>query len=599
MHILFSISCSFLLAAGLLFVLIELYTNYDKVFRHIGFGLIILALMAGVDIWIVPDLVTLESKLYWQRILHVLTGFAALVTVKQVSILTKNTSLVMEKMVLFLSLIISVMVVSTNMLQIRGTSIVGNWLYLTLFIPYILTCTFLFTYPVYKRLQKGFRQEKRILNFQLYGMLILVFFGCLDMFQFLKPAGSNFPSYKVIGILIYGVMNALIFAEHFLDLLRDRDENKKRLETAYAELLQSNSLKQLGESSAIINHEIKNYMFIISGNAQLMKEMDLVVGKGKDLVNNIISSVERLQKFSMDILELSRTHIIQDKKHVSLSGLLKKIVYEDFAKKMDLFEVSGLDSEYAISGDWDKLHQVFTNLFGNAMEAAHPDEPLKISVKISGTSHVVLCTIEDNGIGCNQEQFSKMFTAFFTTKNGHGKKGTGLGLAISRTIIESHGGRISLYSKNLLENSDQHGVKFQIAFPNFTEDTIKELDRKHPIFVIKAGLPDIAGVIRVFQNVYVTPYFVQDIDELLQKNFQREAITILASAETIKSHHAKLRGFGKLCLINHHNGSLFVFEHGGNKMPVHFSEDYVMNHLSVKTRQETKVPDETVPIPIT
>jgi signal transduction histidine kinase len=49
-------------------------------------------------------------------------------------------------------------------------------------------------------------------------------------------------------------------------------------------------------------------------------------------------------------------------------------------------------------------------------------------------------SIRDNGPGFTQEQWPKVFKAFYTTKI----KGTGLGLAISRRIVEAHGGRIDL-----------------------------------------------------------------------------------------------------------------------------------------------------------
>ena len=88
-------------------------------------------------------------------------------------------------------------------------------------------------------------------------------------------------------------------------LLKERDATFLKLETAYRDLEQVNALKQLGESTAIINHEIKNYMFMISGNAQLLDELENLSPKGREIVKTIVSSVERLTVFSDDILKLN------------------------------------------------------------------------------------------------------------------------------------------------------------------------------------------------------------------------------------------------------------------------------------------------------
>ena len=78
-------------------------------------------------------------------------------------------------------------------------------------------------------------------------------------------------------------------------------------------------------------------MFMISGNAQILDEMEHLSQKGKDIVHNIVSSVERLTVFSDDILKMSRTQVIREKHPVNLTELIKGTVDKHYpARRAEL-----------------------------------------------------------------------------------------------------------------------------------------------------------------------------------------------------------------------------------------------------------------------
>lgn len=87
--------------------------------------------------------------------------------------------------------------------------------------------------------------------------------------------------------------------------------------------------------------------------------------------------------------------------------------------------------------DRDRILQVLRNLVNNAREADPENEPV-ISCHDSSLGTVI--EIIDQGPGIPDEQKSKLFTPFFTTKD----RGTGLGLAICQQITKAHGGRLDL-----------------------------------------------------------------------------------------------------------------------------------------------------------
>lgn len=94
-----------------------------------------------------------------------------------------------------------------------------------------------------------------------------------------------------------------------------------------------------------------------------------------------------------------------------------------------------------------QLSQVWTNLIVNAAEALESSETKRLTVTTSSGQQRVRVTIADTGPGIDPDTLTHIFEPRFTTKAGRVHYGMGLGLAISRTIVERHGGTISLHSQ--------------------------------------------------------------------------------------------------------------------------------------------------------
>lgn len=106
-----------------------------------------------------------------------------------------------------------------------------------------------------------------------------------------------------------------------------------------------------------------------------------------------------------------------------------------------------------ISADAEKLTQAFYNVIENALEAMQSDQGvLRLKTQQRGQQQAV--QIYDNGPGISQEAINQLFDAFYTDKNG--KKG--LGLTFTQTIINAHGGSISV------ESDLEEGTCFHIIF---------------------------------------------------------------------------------------------------------------------------------------
>jgi PAS domain S-box-containing protein len=117
-----------------------------------------------------------------------------------------------------------------------------------------------------------------------------------------------------------------------------------------------------------------------------------------------------------------------------------------------------LDALPEVMADRVQLQQVFLNLITNAVDAMSSitdrERVLTIRSRIVESDRVQI-TLEDSGTGIDPSDMDRIFDAFFTTKSD----GMGMGLSICRSIIESHGGRLSAESRH------PHGSAFQVVLP--------------------------------------------------------------------------------------------------------------------------------------
>ncbi len=145
------------------------------------------------------------------------------------------------------------------------------------------------------------------------------------------------------------------------------------------------------------------------------------------------------------------------------------LVRSDLARqRVALSTALALDG-FEIMGDPIELQQVLLNLLLNAAEAARelPVERRRVMVRArveqEGGESVALVSVEDTGVGFDEEQIDRLFAPFYTTKPG----GLGMGLSIIRSIIDRHGGRI------WAEANPEHGATFHFTLPRQTSTLVQ------------------------------------------------------------------------------------------------------------------------------
>jgi two-component system, LuxR family, sensor kinase FixL len=238
---------------------------------------------------------------------------------------------------------------------------------------------------------------------------------------------------------------------YFTGIVRDMTEARALQER----MVHSERLVALGQLVAEITHEIKNPLMMIGGFARqlLRTQKDKRALKKLSIIS---SEVERLEKLLKDLREvyLPINPIFEA---FDLRDLLREIhdmVDEACRRKEILFDLSMEEKPLLISGNSDRLKQVFLNLVKNAMEAM--EKGGKISVEARARDGIVETTVSDQGPGISTENIERIFAPFFTTKS----YGTGLGLCVSKRILEEHEG-----SAISVESVVGKGTLFRVNLP--------------------------------------------------------------------------------------------------------------------------------------
>lgn len=122
-----------------------------------------------------------------------------------------------------------------------------------------------------------------------------------------------------------------------------------------------------------------------------------------------------------------------------------------------------LDGDENVMMDFDDewLLEAVGNIVKNALD--HTNAKDKIEIQCDETPILTTITIKDNGTGIHSEDIHHIFKRFYRSRFSKDKHGVGIGLTLSKTIVEKHGGTISV------ESNFGKGTTFRIAFPKISK----------------------------------------------------------------------------------------------------------------------------------
>ena len=265
----------------------------------------------------------------------------------------------------------------------------------------------------------------------------------------------------VIAIILAGGGSiVLIFSRWNRELENEVERTTEDLKKSNTELGSANTkLKELdrlkSEFVSMASHELKTPLTSIKLSMDVLRSLS---GSEKDirtkdeLFGIVDRNIERQSRLVTDLLDISRIETGSLKfnlEPVDLYDIIRESVkgMRDIAEEKGISVHTDLEGEtLAITGDRDRLVQVFVNLIGNALKFTEKGE-IRIQVRmVAGNPEI---RVSDTGIGIPPEELDRIFDKFHQVDSGLTREagGTGLGLAICRGIIEGHGGSIRAESE--------------------------------------------------------------------------------------------------------------------------------------------------------
>jgi PAS domain S-box-containing protein len=210
--------------------------------------------------------------------------------------------------------------------------------------------------------------------------------------------------------------------------------------------------KMKSDFVSIVSHELRTPLTTVKAFAELiLMKPDMPLKERSKFMGIINAEADRLSRLISDILDLSRIESGSMKWRVEDLSI-EEVIQNSLSSMGPLFEKKGLAVKTTLDpflprfpGDRDRLVQVVTNIFSNAVKFTPCGGSVHITARWeSSPKDQVVVEIADTGVGISAEDLEPIFERFQRSTHGRAGEveGTGLGLAIARQIIEHHGGRI-------------------------------------------------------------------------------------------------------------------------------------------------------------
>lgn len=245
----------------------------------------------------------------------------------------------------------------------------------------------------------------------------------------------------------------------------ERRRAEAALGHAREQLARVTRVASLGELTASIAHEVNQPLTGIVANAHAALRW---LGREPPDVTEAVDALSRLArdgKRAGEVVTRLRTLVRQGEATRKLNIDVNQIVRDTLPlirselQQNDVQITLRLDDTLSpVFADRVQIQQVVINLLMNAVEAMSSVRDAPRELRIHSTSDgrgYVQVTITDSGVGVPAADEAQIFNAFFTTK----PRGMGMGLAISRSIVEEHGGRLTLVP------AEAHGSSFRFTLP--------------------------------------------------------------------------------------------------------------------------------------
>lgn len=217
-----------------------------------------------------------------------------------------------------------------------------------------------------------------------------------------------------------------------------------------------------------VSHELRTPLTSVKGYASI-----LIAEKLGKLPEEVKERLEKINRHSdelthmindlLDIAHIESGKVIMKRQPIEIKYIAEKILdlfSLQLKEKQINVRINIADSAHNIFADTSQIERVFINLIGNAMKFTPPHGEIAITTK--KLDDQIQIDISDTGCGIPEEEKGHIFEEFYRVDNAINQdvKGSGLGLSLVKQIVQAHGGKIWLKSK------ENQGATFSFTLPS-------------------------------------------------------------------------------------------------------------------------------------
>lgn len=264
------------------------------------------------------------------------------------------------------------------------------------------------------------------------------------------------PHYKKDEVFFLDEEQALINAiSRQISLMLEKERIEKDKELLHHQLLHADRLATIGQLVAGVAHELNEPLSSILGFSQLIRRNQELSTQTREDNEKIIKSALLAREIIKKLMFFAK-QMPPQKVPLDMNDIVKESIYfleSHMIKSSVELQMKLSPNCQRVIADPSQVYQIIVNLVVNAIQSMNRGGILKIETMNSG--EFVELIVEDSGEGISEDVLDKIFIPFFTTK----KEGTGLGLSVVHGIVESHGGKIDVKSKEKI------GTVFSVKLP--------------------------------------------------------------------------------------------------------------------------------------
>jgi heavy metal sensor kinase len=233
------------------------------------------------------------------------------------------------------------------------------------------------------------------------------------------------------------------------------------------------AVQTLSQFAADASHELRTPLAVIRTTAELALRRGRTPESYRESLEAVVAEAEQMTELVEDLLMLARSD--QAIAAIARTTVDLRVVLQDVCAQMEpLAEARDIRilrrfraEDFTFVGSSPMLHRLFVLLIDNALKYSNPKGEIVVTLDQSGGD---LCaSVEDHGTGIAADDLEHIFKRFYRADKARSGGGHGLGLPLAQSIVQAHGARIEVISR------EGSGSIFRVVFPNVTPESARTI----------------------------------------------------------------------------------------------------------------------------